>query len=63
MAPSRSRKQSGGFYPSVFEGVKNAYILLPAVLRTGYSLWNSRKTVSRRRISKRRKIMTKRRKH
>lgn len=36
---TRRQSQRGGFYPSVFGGVANATILIPAVLRQGYRLW------------------------
>ena len=36
---TRRKSQRGGFYPSVFGGVANATILIPAVLRQGYRLW------------------------
>jgi hypothetical protein len=34
----KSRKQEGGFYPSVMGGVQNAILLAPAALRLGYSM-------------------------
>jgi hypothetical protein len=45
----------GGFYPSVFEGVRGAAMLTPLVMRQAYRLISSRKTKSgpRRRKSKR----------
>lgn len=36
---TRRRNQRGGFYPSVFGGVANATILIPAVLRQAYRLY------------------------
>jgi hypothetical protein len=40
----KTRKQSGGYYPSVFEGIRNASVLFPVVMRQAYNLWNTRKT-------------------
>ena len=53
-------KQRGGYYPSVFEGVRGAYYLLPLVLRQGYNLWNS-KSSTRRRVNRKRNRKTRRR--
>ena len=50
-------KQRGGYYPSVFEGVRGAYYLLPLVLRQAYSLYNS-KSSTRRRIKRQRNRKT-----
>jgi len=37
--------QKGGFYPSVFEGVRNASLLMPLVLRQAYRMFSkTRKT-------------------
>jgi hypothetical protein len=39
------QKQKGGFYPSVFEGVRNASLLMPLVLRQAYRMFSkTRKT-------------------
>jgi len=38
------KNQKGGFYPSVFEGVRNAGLLVPLVLRQAYRLWGTKKT-------------------
>ena len=37
------KNQKGGFYPSVFEGVRNAGLLVPLVLRQAYRLWGTKK--------------------
>ena len=37
---TKTKKQRGGFYPSVFEGVRNASILMPLVLRQGYRMFS-----------------------
>lgn len=34
------RTQKGGFYPSVFEGVRNASILMPLALRQAYRMFS-----------------------
>lgn len=47
------KKQKGGYYPSVFEGVRNAYYILPIALRQGYRLLNSKTTVRHRKTRKR----------
>ena len=36
----KTKRQQGGFYPSVFEGVRNASILMPLVLRQGYRMFS-----------------------
>jgi hypothetical protein len=36
----RAKRQIGGFYPSVFEGVRNASILTPLVLRQAYRMFS-----------------------
>jgi hypothetical protein len=37
---TRAKRQIGGFYPSVFEGVRNASILTPLVLRQAYRMFS-----------------------
>ena len=52
-------KQRGGYYPSVFEGIRGAYYLLPLVLRQGYKLCTS-KSSTRRRVNRKRNRKTRR---
>ena len=51
----QTKKQMGGFYPSVFEGIRGAAMLTPLAVRQAYRLMSSRKTRSggRRHKSKR----------
>jgi hypothetical protein len=37
---AKAKRQIGGFYPSVFEGVRNASILTPLVLRQAYRMFS-----------------------
>jgi ATP-binding cassette subfamily F protein uup len=50
-AIAQAKGQKGGYYPSVYEGIRNATILLPAVARQAYNLW--KKSRKRRTIKKR----------
>ena len=46
-------RQKGGYYPSVFEGIRNAAILMPAVARQVYNMWkNSKRLTRKKRINK-----------
>ena len=49
----QTRKQKGGFYPSVYGGVQGATLLLPVAARQAYRLWNSRKTRRTRKLRRR----------
>lgn len=54
------RSQKGGFYPSVFEGVRGAAMLTPLAMRQAYRLWSSRKARSGKRNKKSKRITRKR---
>ena len=40
-------RQTGGFYPSVFEGVRNASLLMPLVLRQAYRMFSKTRKVKK----------------
>ena len=45
----KTRKQTGGFYPSIYDGVARASLLAFAAARQGYRLWsNSKKRKTRK---------------
>jgi hypothetical protein len=44
----KTRKQKGGFYPSVFAGVRNASMLMPFVMRQCYRMWDSSRKTRRK---------------
>jgi hypothetical protein len=46
--PNKTRRQKGGFYPSVFGGVRNATMLMPLIMRQCYRMWESKKTRRRK---------------
>jgi len=54
MRKTRTRKgqtrkaQKGGFYPTVFEGVRNASMLIPLAARQVYNMWKSVRATRRR---------------
>ena len=45
---TRKTSQQGGFYPTVFEGVRNASMLIPLAARQAYNMWKSVRTTKRR---------------
>lgn len=47
------RRQQGGFYPSVFAGVRNAGMLMPLVMRQSYRMWESSRKTRRSKSKKR----------
>jgi hypothetical protein len=49
MGKRTTRKQKGGYYYSVYEGIRNAGLLLPLVVRQGYRLLNRKTKRARRR--------------
>jgi hypothetical protein len=50
----------GGFYPSVFEGIRGAAMLTPLAVRQAYRLMSSRKTRSGKRHRKSKRTTRKR---
>lgn len=49
---NKTRKQKGGFYPSVFGGVRNATLLMPLIMRQCYRMLESNKKTRKSKAKK-----------
>lgn len=59
VSPRRTRKQKGGFYPSVYGGVAGATMLAPLVARQCLRMYNNRRTMRSRKHVMKPKRLTK----